>query len=72
MKRIHDVGLVRKKRRRKLMEEPFPPAWEDVIRSNMAHYCLLDDTERRHLRELISVFITEKFWGRLWRTGAYG
>jgi hypothetical protein len=51
-----------KKRRRKLMEAPFPPAWEDVIRRNMAHYCLLDDTERRHLRELISVFITEKFW----------
>jgi hypothetical protein len=51
-----------KKRRRKLMEAPFPPAWEDVIRRNMAHYCLLDDTVRRHLRELISVFITEKFW----------
>ena len=49
-------------RRKKLIQEPFPPAWEDILHSNVAHYCMLDDAERTHLRELIQVFIAEKDW----------
>jgi len=33
-----------------------------MIRRNVAHYCMLDDAERKHLRELIQVFIAEKSW----------
>ena len=51
-----------KKRRQKLLEAPFPPDWEDMIRRNMSHYCMMDDVERKHLRELIQVFIAEKSW----------
>jgi hypothetical protein len=51
-----------KKRRQKLLEAPFPPDWEDMIRCNMSHYCMMDDAERKHLRELIQVFIAEKSW----------
>lgn len=51
-----------KKLRQKLLEAPFPPDWEDMIRRNVAHYCMLDDAERKHLRELIQVFIAEKSW----------
>jgi len=51
-----------KRRRRKLMAAPFPPEWEAVIRRNMAHYRLLEDAGRSHLRELIAVFIAEKSW----------
>ncbi len=49
-------------RRKKLIRKPFPPAWEDIIRRNVAHYRLLDDIERTRLRKLILVFIAEKYW----------
>jgi len=49
-------------RRKKLARVPFPPAWEDIIRRNVAHYCMLEDAERAHLRALIQVFIAEKHW----------
>ena len=51
-----------KKRRQKLLEIPFPPDWEDMIRRNMSHYCMMNDVERKHLKELIQVFIAEKSW----------
>jgi hypothetical protein len=50
------------RRRKKLIQEPFPPAWEEIIRCNVAHYCMLDNIDRTHLRELIRVFIAEKDW----------
>mgnify|MGYP001458129504 CR=1 FL=1 len=50
------------RRRRKLTRMPFPAAWEDVIRRNVAHYCMLEDAERSRLRALIQVFIAEKHW----------
>jgi MtfA peptidase len=50
------------RRRKKLTRAPFPPLWEDIIRRNVAHYCILDDAERAHLRALIQVFIAEKYW----------
>ncbi len=49
-------------RRKKLTEAPFPPAWEDIIRRNVAHYCMLEDAQRAHLCALIQVFIAEKNW----------
>ena len=49
-------------RRKKLTQTPFPSAWEDIIRRNVAHYCMLEDAERAHLRALIQVFIAEKDW----------
>ncbi len=50
------------RRRKKLKEAPFPALWEDIIRRNVAHYCLLEDDEQYHLRALIQVFIAEKHW----------
>lgn len=50
------------RRRRKIMESPFPPAWEEILRNNVAHYPLLKDAERIHLRELLQVFLAEKSW----------
>lgn len=50
------------RRRKKLMKAPFPPEWEEVIQRNVAHYCMLDDAERAHLRSLVQVFIAEKYW----------
>jgi len=52
----------RERRRRKLTQATFPSAWEEMIRRNVAHYCMLEDAERAHLRALIQVFIAEKNW----------
>ena len=49
-------------RRKKLTELYFPSAWEDIIRRNVAHYCMLDAAEQDRLRALIQVFIAEKYW----------
>ena len=51
-----------KRRRKKLNAAPFPALWEDIIRQNVAHYSMLNDDERSHLRALIKVFIAEKHW----------
>ncbi len=50
------------RRRKKLTQAPFPSLWEHIIRSNVAHYCMLDGVQRTHLRALIQVFIAEKNW----------
>ena len=50
------------RRRKKLTQAPFPSLWEDIIRRNVAHYCMLEDAQRAHLRALIQVFIAEKNW----------
>jgi Mlc titration factor MtfA (ptsG expression regulator) len=55
-------GWFTNRRRRKLMEAPFPASWEEIIRRNVAHYCILSAAERAHLQGLIQVFIAEKLW----------
>lgn len=50
------------RRRKKLIQKPFPLVWESIIHRNVAHYCILDNIERTHLRALSQVFIAEKYW----------
>ncbi len=50
------------RRRNKLVRAPFPSAWEEVLRRNVAHYRTLDEAERSRLRALIQVFLPEKNW----------
>jgi Mlc titration factor MtfA (ptsG expression regulator) len=50
------------RRRKNLTQAPFPPLWEDIIRRNVAHYGMLEDAARDHLRTLVQVFIAEKNW----------
>lgn len=51
-----------KKRRRKILETPFPSEWKAIIRRSMAHYQMLDEDEQKRLRERIAVFMAEKNW----------
>lgn len=48
--------------RKKLTEMPFPAAWEEIVRINVAHYCMLDPAEQAQLKALIQIFIAEKYW----------
>jgi Mlc titration factor MtfA (ptsG expression regulator) len=52
----------REHRRKKITQVAFPISWEEILRRNVAHYSMLEDTERANLRALIQVFIAEKNW----------
>ncbi|WP_432823432.1 zinc-dependent peptidase [Trichloromonas sp.] len=52
----------RDRRRDKTRKRPFPREWESFVRTNVAHYCVLDDAERAGLRALMQVFLEEKYW----------
>lgn len=53
---------LRNRRRSKLRTRPFPVRWEDYLRANVAHYCLLSPDERAELQGMIHVFLAEKHW----------
>jgi Mlc titration factor MtfA (ptsG expression regulator) len=40
----------------------FPPDWEAFVRTNVAHFAALNDTERTELCAMIQVFLDEKQW----------
>ena len=50
------------RRRRKILETPFPDPWREILAANMAHFGHLNPEEQRHLTELTQVFIAEKDW----------
>ncbi len=50
------------RRRRHLLEQPFPEAWTAILEKNVAAYALLDADEQKRLRDLVQVFIAEKHW----------
>lgn len=52
----------RNRRRKKLVQAPFPSSWEEILRNNVAHYRMLDNAGQSKLRDLIKVFIPEKNW----------
>jgi MtfA peptidase len=47
------------RRRRKILADPFPPAWDDVLGRNLAHLALLADAEQSKLRRAMQIFIAE-------------
>lgn len=53
---------IRNFRRAKARKRPFRPEWEALLRTNVAHYCMLSDTERAELNAMIQVFLMEKYW----------
>jgi MtfA peptidase len=50
------------RRRRHLLETPFPDAWRATLDRNVAAVRRLDDAQRRRLHELVQVFVAEKHW----------
>jgi hypothetical protein len=50
------------RRRRHLLDQPFPDAWRSILEANVAVYALLDEDERARLRDLVQVFVAEKHW----------
>ena len=49
-------------RRKKILATPFPGGWERLIQNNIPYYQHLSRDEKKHLQDLIQVFIAEKYW----------
>jgi MtfA peptidase len=55
-------GWLATRRRRRILAEPFPSEWDIYIDRNVAIARRLDAATRQKLRELVQVFIAEKYW----------
>jgi Mlc titration factor MtfA (ptsG expression regulator) len=50
------------RRRKHLLEHPFPEAWAKILEANVAAYKLLSADEQKRLQQLVQVFVAEKHW----------
>ena len=50
------------RRRRRILAQPFPAAWDAIIDREVAISHRLDPRARQRLRDLVQVFIAEKHW----------
>ena len=50
------------RRRKQILEEPFPQQWQNFLLQNMKHYTFLASAERKQLHDLTQVFVAEKEW----------
>lgn len=53
---------LRRRRRERILEEPFPAAWRELLARNLGCFRELDEAEQAHLCQLVQVFIAEKHW----------
>jgi Mlc titration factor MtfA (ptsG expression regulator) len=54
------LGWLTARRRRRILEAPFPAAWDEHIAQNVAIAHRLGVAERMKLRELVQIFLAEK------------
>jgi Mlc titration factor MtfA (ptsG expression regulator) len=50
------------RRRRRLLETPFPEEWKRTLERNMVHFGYLDAGEQQRLCQLVQLFVAEKEW----------
>lgn len=55
-------GWLRQRRRERILEEPFPAAWREILARNLGCFGELDEAEQQHLGQLVQVFVAEKAW----------
>lgn len=53
---------IRNYRQRKVLETPFPVEWESILETRVAHYRRLNEKEQKKLRDMIQLFVAEKYW----------
>ncbi|MGF1582696.1 MAG: zinc-dependent peptidase [Gemmataceae bacterium] len=52
----------KRRRRKKLLAEPFPEAWLDYIEPNVPAYAHLNDKEQTKMRNDLRILVAEKDW----------
>jgi Mlc titration factor MtfA (ptsG expression regulator) len=55
-------AFLKRRRRRKLLAEPFPAAWEGHLTEDFHQFTLLPEPLRVKLRDRMRVFEAEKYW----------
>ncbi|MFO0949144.1 MAG: M90 family metallopeptidase [Planctomycetota bacterium] len=50
------------RRRQQLLHEPFPETWLAILEKNVSHYRLLNEEEKKRLRDDLRIFVAEKNW----------
>lgn len=50
------------RRRKRLLETPFPDEWRRLLSRNMVHFGYLEAGEQQHLCQLVQLFVAEKEW----------
>ena len=53
---------LRSRRRRKLLEDPFPPWRDAILARNVGHYPRLAPAEAAKLRDATRILVAEKIW----------
>lgn len=53
---------LRKRRRRKLLAEPFPQGWLQILHDDVGHYRLLPEHLQRKLRDTLRILVAEMDW----------
>ncbi|CAN5558646.1 zinc-dependent peptidase [soil metagenome] len=56
------LSWFRKRRRVKLLDEPFPSWWLPILDRNVGHYRLLSDAQKKQVRDITTILIAEKRW----------
>ena len=54
--------MFERRRRKRILAEPFPSTWDAIIDANVALVHHLAPATRQRLRELVQVFVAEKWW----------
>ncbi len=56
------MSFTRRGRRREALATPFPEEWRQLLTDRVAHWRMLDDTEREKLEEFIRIILVDKYW----------
>lgn len=53
---------LRRRRRRKILSQPFPETWRALLEQNVWHYSSLTADEQQKLCDDLRIFLAEKYW----------
>ena len=53
---------LKRRRRRRILAQPFPPDWQACLEKNVAHFRHLSPAEQARLRDDLRIFVAEKNW----------
>src|SRR3989304_7196763 len=54
------LGWFRRRWRKRILADPFPEAWRDILARRFRHYALLPRCDRKRFDDDVQVFIAEK------------
>lgn len=53
---------LKKRRRRKILNQPFPKEWSRILATNVRHAAFLTNLQQQQLKQFVQIFVAEKNW----------